>query len=273
MARDYGAEIDSLKREVEKINAMLGNKPSEASATATCSFCGKSSDQVEAVIAGPSVNICNECVEVFEDVIKNVSIDASLHKFGGEIVVCSFCTKSSKDVHVILGGPEVHICDECVQICRDIIPVSNTELPPLNMVNYSGFYTTEEEGSKWSNTVRIENLFSLVENKTALQVLQGIGNGDRLSLLIAILRKPMNVAAMVEKCGFNTTGQAYHHLKPLIAADLVQEKEKGVYCAVPYRVQGIIMILAGISDLVDNKYTQGDWSQMAVVYENLESQR
>ena len=64
----------------------------------------------------------------------------------------------------------------------------------------------------------------------------------------------MTVAMLVEKCGFNSTGQVYHHLKPLIAADLVFEVEqgdRGVYAVKPHRVQGIIMLLAGISDLVD----------------------
>jgi len=85
--------------------------------------------------------------------------------------------------------------------------------------------------------------------------------------LLAILQKPMNVAAMVTTCGFNTTGQVYHHLKLLIAADLVREEEngeKGVYVVVPHRVQGIIMILAGISDLIDTRYTEGDWSQILI---------
>lgn len=90
-----------------------------------------------------------------------------------------------------------------------------------------------------------------------------IGSSDRLRLLLAILCKPRTVAQLVGECGFSSTGQVYHHLKPLIAADLVTEdagnEGKGVYVIVPHRVQGIIMLLAGISDMIDTTYTEGNW--------------
>ena len=35
----------------------------------TCNFCGKNRDQVEKLIAGPSVYICNECVTISYDII------------------------------------------------------------------------------------------------------------------------------------------------------------------------------------------------------------
>ncbi|MGN1346438.1 MAG: hypothetical protein ACI4V1_06610 [Eubacteriales bacterium] len=59
---------------------------------------------------------------------------------------------------------------------------------------------------------------------------------------------------------FGSTGQVYHHLKPLIAADIVTESAedgKGRYAIVPHRVQGIIMLLAGVSDLTDTRYSSG----------------
>jgi len=66
---------------------------------------------------------------------------------------------------------------------------------------------------------------------------------------------------VIEECGYNTTGQVYHHLKPLLAADLIMEDDnnRGCYFVQPHRVQGVIMLLAGISDMLDTKYTQGDW--------------
>ncbi len=36
-------------------------------------------------------------------------------------VRCSFCAKEAKDVAKLIAGPKVHICDECVQLCREII--------------------------------------------------------------------------------------------------------------------------------------------------------
>ena len=69
------------------------------------------------------------------------------------------------------------------------------------------------------------------------------------------------MASLVEECDFGSTGQVYHHMKPLLAADIVveDEKQKGVYVIQPNRVQGVIMLLAGISDMVDETYTQGTW--------------
>jgi len=126
-------------------------------------------------------------------------------------------------------------------------------------ITYLGVFASGGYQSNWiQNTLNTDDLLNLIENKSAATVLQCIGNNDRLTLLLALLRTPMTVAAMVEKCGFNTTGQVYHHLKPLIAADLVfevEQAERGVYTVKPHRVQGIIMLLAGISDLIDTKYS------------------
>ena len=102
-----------------------------------------------------------------------------------------------------------------------------------------------------------------IESNAAAKVLTCIGNNDRLNMLLALLRIPRTAAQLVEECGYNTTGQVYHHLKPLLAADLVKEddKNRGCYVIQPHRVQGIIMLLAGISDMLDTSYTQGDWEQ------------
>ena len=34
---------------------------------------------------------------------------------------CSFCNKSQRDVKKLIAGPNVYICDECVEICNDIL--------------------------------------------------------------------------------------------------------------------------------------------------------
>ena len=65
------------------------------------------------------------------------------------------------------------------------------------------------------------------------------------------------MAELVEECGFGSTGQVYHHLRPLTAADLVEEDGavRGRYRVKPHRVQGVIMLLCGVYDLVDKKYS------------------
>ena len=38
-----------------------------------------------------------------------------------DILRCSFCNKSQREVKKLIAGPAVFICDECVQVCLDII--------------------------------------------------------------------------------------------------------------------------------------------------------
>lgn len=131
-------------------------------------------------------------------------------------------------------------------------------------VAYTGVFSSGGRQSTWvREDVDIDTLLSLIEDGAAERVLRCIGNNDRLRIVLAVLRKPMTVAQLVEECGYNSTGQVYHHLKPLMAADLVVEDTKnegrGVYAVQPHRVQGIIMLLAGISDMLDPTYTKGNW--------------
>jgi hypothetical protein len=39
----------------------------------------------------------------------------------GEALRCSFCNKAQEDVKKLIAGPNVFICDECVETCREII--------------------------------------------------------------------------------------------------------------------------------------------------------
>src|SRR5205809_8062442 len=43
-------------------------------------------------------------------------------KTGGEkLLYCSFCGKSQHEVRMLIAGPSVLICDECIELCNDII--------------------------------------------------------------------------------------------------------------------------------------------------------
>ena len=43
-------------------------------------------------------------------------------KFAGEkLLYCSFCGKSQHEVRKLIAGPSVFICDECIELCNDII--------------------------------------------------------------------------------------------------------------------------------------------------------
>ena len=44
------------------------------------------------------------------------------------ILYCSFCGKSQHEVRKLIAGPTVFICDECVELCMDIIKEENKPL-------------------------------------------------------------------------------------------------------------------------------------------------
>jgi ATP-dependent Clp protease ATP-binding subunit ClpX len=55
-------------------------------------------------------------------------------KFGdtGELLKCSFCGKSQKQVKKLIAGPGVYICDECIDLCNEIIEEDVTETGELS---------------------------------------------------------------------------------------------------------------------------------------------
>ncbi|HCX26507.1 MAG TPA: ATP-dependent Clp protease ATP-binding subunit ClpX, partial [Cellvibrionales bacterium] len=47
--------------------------------------------------------------------------DNSKEGDSGKLLYCSFCGKSQHEVRKLIAGPSVFICDECVDLCNDII--------------------------------------------------------------------------------------------------------------------------------------------------------
>lgn len=198
MPRDFGAEIDGLKQEIQELKSLLQEKKSP-------SMLGKQLKE--------SIKCENEdLIKVFEQL-------------------------------------------ESVR----------TERKDTGAVSYVGTFESSGNQSIWvRDAISTDFLLTLNDNHMAEKVLSSIGNSQRLDILLALLKKPMTVAQMVEALDLKTTGQAYHHLKSLMAADLVKEDphgEKGTYTVIPHRVQGILMMLAGVWDMVDNRYTSGTWEE------------
>jgi ATP-dependent Clp protease ATP-binding subunit ClpX len=50
-----------------------------------------------------------------------MSNDQNTRDDGGKLLYCSFCGKSQHEVRKLIAGPSVFICDECVELCNDII--------------------------------------------------------------------------------------------------------------------------------------------------------
>ncbi len=161
-----------------------------------------------------------------------------------------------KRVHVMHGmHPDSRLSEQMEELC-----CKTEEKGVSGLVTYLGVYNSGGRQSNWiRNGIPTDELLSLIESGVAGKVLACIGNSNRLMMLLEILRGPKTVAELVEKCGFGSTGQVYHHMKPLLAADIIVEdgQQKGVYVIQPHKVQGVIMLLAGISDMVDETFTQG----------------
>ena len=48
---------------------------------------------------------------------------------GGDLLKCSFCGKSQKQVKKLIAGPGVYICDECIDLCNEIIEEELSQRP------------------------------------------------------------------------------------------------------------------------------------------------
>lgn len=48
---------------------------------------------------------------------------------------CSFCGKSQHEVKSLIAGPMVFICDECVELCRDIVGADRIKLTTSAVIN------------------------------------------------------------------------------------------------------------------------------------------
>ena len=55
-------------------------------------------------------------------------------KFGdSDLLKCSFCGKSQKQVKKLIAGPGVYICDECIDLCNEIIEEELSETTELKL--------------------------------------------------------------------------------------------------------------------------------------------
>ena len=70
------------------------------------------------------------CYKSFERGGAAIDGDERVSKFGDKdsksSLYCSFCGKSQHEVRKLIAGPTVFICDECVELCKDIIHEENT---------------------------------------------------------------------------------------------------------------------------------------------------
>ena len=99
-------------------------------------------------------------------------------KFGdtAELVKCSFCAKSQKQVKKLIAGPGVYICDECIDLCNEIIDEEFTqtatvgveELPiPRDIRAFLDEYVVGQDQAKKVLAVAVFNHYRRIRHKSA----------------------------------------------------------------------------------------------------------
>ena len=91
---------------------------------------------------------------------------------GGDLLKCSFCGKSQKQVRKLIAGPGVYICDECIDLCNEIIEeelaetseVKLDELPkPMAIREYLDQYVIGQDVAKKALSVAVYNHYKRIQ--------------------------------------------------------------------------------------------------------------
>ncbi len=107
---------------------------------------------------------------------------------GSDLLKCSFCGKSQKQVKKLIAGPGVYICDECIDLCNEIIEeelaessdLGLDELPkPREIYNFLGTYVVGQDVAKRALSVAVYNHYKRI------QAGEGPGKKDTDSVDIA----------------------------------------------------------------------------------------
>ncbi|MBB4689734.1 ATP-dependent Clp protease ATP-binding subunit ClpX [Amycolatopsis jiangsuensis] len=91
---------------------------------------------------------------------------------GGDLLKCSFCGKSQKQVKKLIAGPGVYICDECIDLCNEIIEeelaeagdVKLDELPkPADIRDFLEQYIIGQDEAKKTLAVAVYNHYKRIQ--------------------------------------------------------------------------------------------------------------
>ena len=134
----------------------------------------------------------------------------------GDDLLCSFCGKSQEEVKKLIAGPSVYICDECIQLCNEIIDeeynrereeeASDELLKPVEMKELLDQYVIEQEKPKKILSVAVHNHYKRINTnvdmegveieKSNILLIGPTGSGKTLlaQTLARILKVPFTIA-------------------------------------------------------------------------------
>jgi ATP-dependent Clp protease ATP-binding subunit ClpX len=173
---------------------------------------------------------------------------------GGDLLKCSFCGKSQKQVKKLIAGPGVYICDECIDLCNEIIEeelnetseLKFEELPkPREIYDFLNDYVIGQEDAKKVLSVAVYNHYKRIQvgaaanagdvelQKSNIILLGPTGCGK--TLLAQTLAKMLNVpfaiadATALTEAGYVGEDVENILLKLIQAADYdVKKAETGI---------------------------------------------
>jgi ATP-dependent Clp protease ATP-binding subunit ClpX len=170
-----------------------------------------------------------------------------------EQLLCSFCGKSQRQVKKLIAGPGVYICDECIDLCNEIIDEELTTPPSFDIENLPkpreiydvlGEYVVGQEQAKRSLSVAVYNHYKRVQmmqsdehdielQKSNILLLGPTGCGKTLlaQTLARILNVPFAIADATALTEAGYVGEDVENilLKLIQAADYdVKKAESGI---------------------------------------------
>lgn len=165
---------------------------------------------------------------------------------------CSFCAKSQEEVKKLIAGPTVYICDECIELCNEIMVEEWTQeksedfkhlLKPKEIFKHLDQYIIDQERSKKILSVAVHNHFKRIDSSTDLEgvelqksnvlLIGPTGSGKTLmaQTLARILDVPFTIvdATTLTEAGYVGEDVENIILKLLQAADYdVEKAERGI---------------------------------------------
>src|SRR5213595_3313768 len=171
---------------------------------------------------------------------------------GNGTLKCSFCGKSQNDVRKLIAGPTVYICDECIELCNDIIAEEWEEeksreirsLPkPAEIKTVLDQYVVGQERAKKILSVAVHNHYKRIESgndagdvelqKSNILLIGPTGSGKTLlaQTLAKMLRVPFTIADATTLTEAGYVGEDVENiiLRLLQSADYdVERAERGI---------------------------------------------